>query len=81
MCILILKGNKLTIADMTKKVARIVEMRYTYKILVDKPEGKGALGRRRRRWADNMIRDFKVRGGEDVESDACGPGQGPMAGS
>jgi hypothetical protein len=36
-------------------VARMVEMRNSYKILVGKPEGKRLLGRYRRRW-DNSIR-------------------------
>jgi hypothetical protein len=30
------------------------DMRNTYKILVEKPEGKRPLGRPRRRWEDNI---------------------------
>jgi hypothetical protein len=35
-------------------VARVGEMRNTYNILVGKPEGKRSVGRRRRRWEDNI---------------------------
>jgi hypothetical protein len=36
------------------------EMRNAYKILVGKPEGKRPLGRRRRRWVDNIKMDLRV---------------------
>jgi hypothetical protein len=39
--------------------ARIRETRNAYRILVGKPEGKGALGRPRRRWVDNIKMDFR----------------------
>jgi hypothetical protein len=35
------------------------ESRNAYKILVGKPEGKRRLGRRRRRWEDNIKMDVK----------------------
>jgi hypothetical protein len=35
-------------------VARMGETRNAYRILVGKPEGKIPLGRRRRRWVDNI---------------------------
>jgi hypothetical protein len=35
-------------------VARMVEKRNAYRILVGKPEGKRLLGRPRRRWLDNI---------------------------
>jgi hypothetical protein len=35
-------------------VARVGEGRVMYRILVGKPEGKGPLGRPRRRWEDNI---------------------------
>jgi hypothetical protein len=34
------------------------EKRNTYSLLVGKPEGKRALGRPRRRWADNIRMDL-----------------------
>jgi hypothetical protein len=34
------------------------EKRNAYKILVGKPEGKGLLGRPRRRWVDNIRIDL-----------------------
>jgi hypothetical protein len=38
------------------------EMRNAYKILVGKPEGKGTLGRHRRRWEDNIKMDLRETG-------------------
>jgi hypothetical protein len=35
-------------------VARMREKRNAYRILVGNPEGKRQLGRRRRRWVDNI---------------------------
>jgi hypothetical protein len=35
------------------------EKRNAYRILVGKPEGKRPLGRRRRRWVDNIRMDFR----------------------
>jgi len=35
-------------------VARMVERRGVYRVLVGKPEGKRRLGRPRRRWEDNI---------------------------
>jgi hypothetical protein len=35
----------------------------TYRILVGKPEGKKLLGRRRRRWVDNIKIDLRGRMG------------------
>jgi hypothetical protein len=35
-------------------VARMGEKRNVYSLLVGKPEGKGSLGRPRRRWIDNI---------------------------
>jgi hypothetical protein len=35
------------------------EKRNAYKILVGKPEGKRPLGRPRRRWVDNIKKDFR----------------------
>jgi hypothetical protein len=35
------------------------EMRNTYKILLEKPEGKRLLGRHRHRWEDNIRMDLR----------------------
>jgi len=43
-------------------VARMGEMRSLYKILVGKPEGKRPLGRRKRRWEDNIRMDLRETG-------------------
>jgi hypothetical protein len=39
-------------------VARVGEKRNVYRLLVGKPEGKGPLGRPRRRWIDNIKMDL-----------------------
>jgi len=39
-------------------VARVVEERGLYRVLVGKPEGKRPLGRPRRRWVDNLRMDL-----------------------
>jgi hypothetical protein len=39
-------------------VARMGEKRNVYRLLVGKPEGKGPLGRPRRRWMDNIKMDL-----------------------
>jgi hypothetical protein len=44
-------------------VARMVEGRGVHRILVGKPEGKGPLGRPRRRWEDNIKMDLQELGG------------------
>jgi len=38
------------------------EMRGVFKVLVGKPEGKGPLGRPRRRWEDNIKMDCQEVG-------------------
>jgi hypothetical protein len=43
-------------------VARIVEKRNKYRILVGKPRGNGPLGRPRHRWVDNIKMDLKEIG-------------------
>jgi hypothetical protein len=42
----------------TGHVARMVEKRNVYRLLVGKPEGKRPLGRPRRRWIDNIKMDL-----------------------
>jgi hypothetical protein len=45
-------------------IARMIEMRNAYKVLVGKPEGKRPLGRTVRRWEDNIKMDLMEIGGE-----------------
>jgi hypothetical protein len=45
-----------------RHVARMVEKRNAYMILVGKPEGKRPLGRPRRRWVDNIKMDLREIG-------------------
>jgi hypothetical protein len=47
-----------------RHVANIEEKRSVYRVLVGKPEGKGPLGRAKRRWKD----DFKM----DIQEVRCG---------
>jgi hypothetical protein len=47
-------------------VARMGEMRNAYRIL-GKPEGKGSLGRPRRRWVDNIKMDLREIGWDGVD--------------
>jgi hypothetical protein len=51
----IIKSRKMRWAG---HVARMEEKRNVYRLLVGKPEGKRTLGRRRRRWIDNIKLDF-----------------------
>jgi hypothetical protein len=48
-------------------VARMVEKRNAYRILVSKPEGKRPLARPRRRWVDNIKMDLREIGWDGVE--------------
>ena len=43
-------------------VARMVERRDAYRVLVGKPEGKRPLGRTRRRWENNIKIDVEEMG-------------------
>jgi hypothetical protein len=43
------------------------EKRNVYRLLVGKPEAKGPLGRRRRRWVDNIRVDLGEVGWGDVD--------------
>jgi hypothetical protein len=47
-------------------VALMGEKRNAYRLLVGKPEGRGPLGRPRRRWMDNIKMDFVEVGWGDV---------------
>jgi hypothetical protein len=48
-------------------VARIEEKSNAYGLLVGKPEGKGSLGRPRRRWVVNIKMDLGEVGSGDVD--------------
>jgi hypothetical protein len=48
-------------------VARMKEKRNAYRLLVGKPGGKRSLGRPRRRWVDNIKKDFGEVGWGDVD--------------
>jgi hypothetical protein len=48
-------------------VARMVEKRNAYRVLVRKPEGKRPLGRPRRRWVDNIKMDLLETGWGGVD--------------
>jgi hypothetical protein len=48
-------------------IARMGEKRNTYRLLVEKPEGKRPLGRPRRRWVDNIRLDLGEVGWADVD--------------
>jgi hypothetical protein len=51
----IIKSRRMRLAG---HVARIGEKRNVYRLLVGKPEGKRPLGRPRRKWTDNIKKDF-----------------------
>jgi hypothetical protein len=48
-------------------IARMVEKRNAYRLLVGKPEGRRPLGRPRRRWVDNIRMDSGEVGRGDVD--------------
>jgi len=48
-------------------VACMGEERVVYRVLVGKPEGRGALGRPRRRWVDNIRMDLQEVGRECMD--------------
>jgi hypothetical protein len=44
-----------------------MDMRFGYRILVGKPEGKRTLGIRRRRWVDNIRMDVREIGWDGMD--------------
>jgi hypothetical protein len=50
----VIKSERIRLAG---HIARMEEMRGVYRVLVEKPEGRGRLGRPRRRWEDNIKMD------------------------
>jgi hypothetical protein len=61
-------------------VARMMEGRGVYRVLVGRPERKRALGKHRRRWEDNIKLDLREIGIDGDELDSAGSGQGPVTG-
>jgi hypothetical protein len=59
-----------------RHIARMGEMRSACIILVVRPEGKRSLGRRRRRWEDNIRVDLR-KGGCGLDSSDSGTSFGP----
>ena len=55
-------------------VARMGERRGAYRVLVGKPEGMRPLGKRRRRWKDNIKMDLPEVGQGEHELDRFGSG-------
>jgi hypothetical protein len=55
----VIKSRRMRCAE---HVARLVERRGAYRVLVGKPEGKRSLGRPRCRWKDNIKMDLKDAG-------------------
>ena len=53
-------------------VARMGEERGVYRVLVGKPEGRRPLGRRRRRWMDNIKMDLDDKIKMNEMGWACG---------
>jgi hypothetical protein len=47
---------------LVEHVARMGEIRYVYRVLVGKPEGKRSLGRTQHRWVDNIKMDLQKVG-------------------
>jgi hypothetical protein len=60
----IIKTRRMRLAG---HVARMGEKRNAYRLLAGKPEGKGPLGRPRRRWVDNIRMDLGEVGWCDVD--------------
>jgi len=55
-------GDKIKKNEMGGHVARMVEGRGVYGVLVGKPEGRRPMGRPRRRWEDNIGMDLREVG-------------------
>jgi hypothetical protein len=60
----IIKSRKMRLAG---HVARMGEMKHSYRLLVGKPEGKRPPGRPRRRWVDNIKMDLGEVGWGDLD--------------
>ena len=62
-------------------VARMVERRCLYRVLVGKPEGKRPLWRPRRRWGDNINMGLQEVGCGGMDRIRAGSGWGQVAGN
>jgi hypothetical protein len=58
------KSRRMRLAD---HVARMVETRNAYRILVKQPEGMRPLGRPRHRWEDNIKIDLREIGWDGMD--------------
>jgi hypothetical protein len=56
------ESDKIEKNEMGGHLALRGERRGVYRVLVGKPEGKRSLGRRRRRWEDNIKMDLQETG-------------------
>jgi hypothetical protein len=61
-------------------VARMVEGRGVYRVLIGRPEDRRPLGKPWRRWQDNIKLDLKGDRDQWSELDSAGSGYGPVAG-
>jgi hypothetical protein len=60
-------GDEIKEYEMGRVLARMGEIKNTYKILVGKPEAKRPLGRLWRRWQNNIKMDLREKGWEGVD--------------
>jgi len=58
----IIWGKKSRRMRWTGHIARMGERKWTYGVLVGRPEGRGPLGKQRRRWEDNIKMDLQEVG-------------------
>jgi hypothetical protein len=63
----ILRVIKSRILGSAGHVARIVEKRGVYRVLVENPEGKNPLGRPRGRWEDKIKADLQEMGSGSMD--------------
>jgi len=59
----------------------MMESKGTYRVLVEKSEGKSLLGRSRRRREDNIKMDIQEVGCGSMDWSDCGSGEGQVAGT
>ena len=71
-------GDKIEKMRWVGHVARMGEERGAYRVLMGKPEGKRPLGRRRRRWVDNIRIDLQEVGCRYVDWPRIGTGGGRL---